>query len=214
MSGRNQPQRAMVLMVVAMAILPGIDAIAKWLTASMGTVQITAARFLFQSLFLLPFAWSLRESWSTRSLLWNAARGVLIATTTTVFWYSLTFLPLAEAIAIFFVEPLILTVLSSVFFGERVGWRRYSAVLIGLLGALIVIRPNFAAIGWIAALPLCAALCFALYLLITRHLAPDEDPASMQFVSGIFGALFMGALLWLGYAADWSVIAPVWPSFR
>ena len=76
---------------------------------------------------------------------------------------------MADAIAIFFVEPLILTLLAAIVLGERVGTRRITAIVVGLIGATVVVRPNFEAFGWSALLPLLAATCFACYLLLTRR---------------------------------------------
>lgn len=205
-------QTAMLLMVSAMLILPSIDAIAKWLADSISAGQITWSRFVFQSLFLLPFALQVRRHWTRRSLLWNAVRGVLLALTTVLFFVAIKHLPLADAIAIFFVEPLILTLLSATVLKETVGWRRLSAVFAGMAGAVLIIRPSFDDVGWISMLPLAAALCFATYLLITRRIARDEEPINMQFFVGVFGAGVMSLALVLGQQTHWSALDPVWPS--
>jgi drug/metabolite transporter (DMT)-like permease len=120
-------------------------------------------------------------------------------------------MPMAEAIAIFFVEPLILTLLSGPLLGERVGWRRYLACVVGFGGAMLIIRPSFAEFGWLAAAPLAAALCFALYLALTRRHALRLDPVSMQLWSGVAGAAVIGALLLVGHAmgSTFFRVAPV-----
>jgi len=214
--------RGIIIMSLAMVFLPLMDIIAKYLSPSMATGQIAWSRFLFQSLLLMPFAWRLllstRRPATTRSntchrhsdqtslafgLLpdrWrlHALRGLLIALATLCFFTSVTRLPVADAIAIFFVEPLLLTLMSPIFLGEKIGWRRLSAVVIGFAGALIIIKPGAAVFGAYAILPLAAALCFAFYLILTRKLAQDTDPILIQFFTGLSGLFFMSIALIIG----------------
>jgi len=136
---------------------------------------------------LLPNRWQL-----------HALRGFLIAAATLCFFSSVTRLPVADAIAIFFVEPLLLTLLSPIFLGEKIGWRRLSAVVTGFTGALIIIKPGAAVFGVYAFLPLAAALCFAFYLILTRKLALDTDPILIQFFTGLSGLFFMSTALITG----------------
>lgn len=210
---RSQTEVGMLMMAVAMLILPGIDAVAKSLAGIIPPAEIALARFIVQSTVLLPFALRLGIGRDMRVWSINSARGMLIMLATLFFFWALQYLPMAEAIAIFFVEPLILTLLSPLLLGERIGWRRLSAVGVGFLGALLVIRPTFQDAGWPALLPLCAALCFALYLVLTRRLATGMDPIVMQFQAGIAGGLTAVAILLLGWGTGWlpDVIVPVIP---
>ena len=201
----------MSLMLVAMLVLPGIDAIAKWLSDSISAGQIAWSRFLFQTILMLPLFLHTRGVIWTRALPLHALRGALIALTTLLFFSALRHLPLADAISIFFVEPLILTLLSAMFLGEPVGRRRLTAVAVGFAGALIVIRPSFAALGTPALLPLGAALSFAVYLMLTRKLAQHEQPERMQFYAGVFGGLAMTVALALGSVADVAALSFRWP---
>lgn len=182
-------------MVIAVLILPGIDAIAKYLSDSMGAAQVTWSRFVFQALLMLPLALRMRSAAVVPKLWVHAARGTLLAVATCLFFGALKSLPIADAISIFFVEPLLLTLLSAFFLGEKVGWRRISAVAIGLCGSALVIQPNFATVGTPALLPLGTATCFAVYLILTRKYAASEDAATMQFFSGVFGCAAMTAIL-------------------
>ena len=201
----------MALMVVAMLMLPGIDAIAKWLSASVPSGQVAWSRFLFQTIFMLPLVLRVSGPFNWSGMWIHAIRGSLIALATLLFFTALRFLPLADAISIFFVEPLLLTLLSAVFLGEQVGWRRLTAVMAGLVGALVVIRPGFESFGWAALLPLGTALTFAVYLILTRRLAQREDPARMQVLAGVFGCAVMSLALGIGEFTGLSVIDPVWP---
>ena len=212
MSDFHPYARGMVLMVLAMLMLPTIDAIAKWLSSSIPAGQVTWCRFALQTLFMLPLAARLSWRVAPLDLMLNALRGALLAATTLVFFAALRYLPMADAISIFFVEPLILSVLAALFLGESIRWRRISAVCAGLLGAIIVIRPNFQALGWPAMLPLAAAMCFACYLLLTRRVALRDDPARMQFFAGAFGLIAMTIVLAIGHAAHLEVLTIVVPS--
>ena len=102
-------------MLLAMVLLPLMDVIAKHLTSFMASGQIVWSRMFFQSLFLLPFLWPLRHQLLVRQWYLFAARGMLIATATLFFFTSLAKMPVADALAIFFVEPLLLTLLSPFF---------------------------------------------------------------------------------------------------
>lgn len=201
----------MSLMVLAMLMLPGIDAIAKWLSEAIPAGQIAWSRFLFQTALMLPLFLRTRGAVVTRTLPLHAVRGALIALTTLLFFIALKHLPLADAISIFFVEPLILTLLSALFLAEPVGLRRLTAVAVGFAGALVVIRPSFTVLGPPALLPLGAALSFAVYLMLTRKLAQHEAPERMQFYAGVFGAVVMTVALAAGSAADVSVLSFVAP---
>jgi S-adenosylmethionine uptake transporter len=205
-------QRAIAIMVPAMLMLPGIDAIAKFLADSVPAGQVAWARFAFQTLAMAPFVLRRHGLRRPRHLWLQALRGFAIALTTLIFFAALRYLPLADAIAIFFVEPLLLTLCSALFLGEQVGWRRMGAVLVGLLGAMIVVRPSFAAFGLAALLPLGAAMSFALYLLLTRWLSQRENSAHMQFYAGVSGCLVMSVALLVGQSWYIGVLDPVTPT--
>ncbi|NCF27156.1 MAG: EamA family transporter [Gammaproteobacteria bacterium] len=201
----------MTLMVLAMLILPGIDAIAKWLSTTISSGQVAWSRFFFQTLLMLPLFLRTRGPILTPALPLHALRGALIALATLLFFSALKYLPLADAISIFFVEPLILTLLGALFLGESVGWRRLTAVAVGFAGSLVVIRPSFSALGLPALLPLGTALSFAVYLILTRKLAQREYPERMQFYAGVFGGIVMSVALAAGEVANISVLSFVWP---
>ncbi|ANK83295.1 MAG: hypothetical protein TEF_05515 [Rhizobiales bacterium NRL2] len=212
---RSDTETGMLLMALAMLTLPCIDAIAKHTGERLPAAEIALARFVMQSLILLPLA---SRADLLRALpVWpaHAARGVLIAGATILFFTALQSLPIADAIAIFFVEPLLLTLLSAVLLGEKVGWRRLTAVAVGFGGALLIIRPSFEAVGWPALLPVGAAGCFAFYLVLTRKLARSGDAVTMQLTAGISGAATAGAALLYGAFSGFmpAVFIPVLPDW-
>ena len=208
----NPTARAMLMMIIAMLMLPGIDAIAKWLSGSVSSGQVTWSRFLFQIIFMFPLLLKTRGPWFTPALALHAARGSLIAFATLFFFSGLAYLPLADAIAIFFIEPLLVTLLSALFFGEAIHWRRISAISLGFVGALIIIRPTFVEVGYAALYPVGAAFCFSFYIVLTRKLVRHEDPIRLQFFAGVFGCLVMSIALGYGTSVDIAILAATWPS--
>ena len=200
------------MMIVAMLALPGIDAIAKWLAGSVSSGQVTWSRFLFQIILMSPLLLRTQGPWLTPALWLHAARGAMIAFATLFFFSGLAYLPMADAIAIFFIEPLLVTLLSALFFGEAIRWRRMSAISLGLVGALIIIRPSFSEVGFAALYPVATAFCFSFYILLTRKLVSKEDPIRLQFFAGIFGCLVMSLALGYGSVNDVAILAAVWPS--
>jgi S-adenosylmethionine uptake transporter len=202
----------MLMMIVAMLALPGIDAIAKWLAGSISSGQVTWSRFFFQIILMSPLLLRTRGPWLTPALWLHAARGAMIAFATLFFFSGLAYLPMADAIAIFFIEPLLVTLLSALFFGEAIRWRRISAISLGLVGALIIIRPSFTEVGFAALYPVATAFCFSFYILLTRKLVSNEDPIRLQFFAGIFGCLVMSLALGYGSVNDVDILAAAWPS--
>lgn len=193
-------------MALAMLLVPGMDTIAKYLATDLSPFQITFLRFALQSLLLTVILTATRGYHGLRipidALPSLALAGLFIGTAVSLLIWSLIYLPLANAIAIFFVEPLILTVFSALFLGEKVGIRRYTAVGVGLIGALIVIRPNWAAFGAVAILPLIAATFYAAQLTVIRRVSPRLGGARLQLYSGLFAALFLGIILFAGHQGE------------
>ncbi|QKV17775.1 DMT family transporter [Oricola thermophila] len=197
--------RGMAVCSAGMLIIPLMDAVAKWLSINEGVSpgQVTLARFATQALLALPFAIAavgVFGLWPKRPLL-NIVRGAMLAVSSLMFFLSVKYMPLADAIAVFFVEPLILTLLSVVFLRETVGWRRIAAVLFGFAGALIVIQPSFALLGPVSLLPLGTATLFASYLVLNRAAGTEDDAMVMQVTAGIGGSLVILAAVGVGTAA-------------
>jgi drug/metabolite transporter (DMT)-like permease len=201
------------LMIVAMLLAPLIDIFSKLATDTVSPTLITGARFVFQAICMLPFVLRNR-SWrhfSRRFSLYHAIRAAVITLSMVCFVATLAVMEVADAIAIFFVEPIILTVLSSIFLKEIIGWRRYTACATGFVGAMIVIRPSFQEIGWVALLPIVTAFCVAIFALMTRALAHREDPWSMQFQMALWGIPICAILLLIGDQTGIAFLAPSMP---
>lgn len=200
-----RPLVGIVLILSAMAILPGIDVIAKMLgQQGMPITQIVWARMFFGAALTLPFA--LRQA-GARALLpqrpvFHTVRAGFLMLATFCFFSSLKFLPIADALAIFFVQPLVLTALSPFLLGEKVGARRWAAVAVGFVGTLIIIRPGLGGINPGSLLALGAGTSLALYFLMTRRIA-GSAPALVT----TFHTMLIGTVVASGLAATvW-----VWP---
>ncbi|MGI9486242.1 MAG: DMT family transporter [Geminicoccaceae bacterium] len=209
---RSNVRHGMILMATGVLMAPAIHAIAKSLGDVLSSGQIAWFRFFFQFVFLLPLVLIGNGGRLPMPSATHALRGLLLALATLAFFSALTHMPLADSAAIFFVEPLILTLMSAAFLDEGIGWRRLLAVVVGFVGALIVIRPSFETVGLPAILPLIAAACFALYLTITRAVAKTENARAMQFWVCVFGMLVLSFALTLSDVIGWAAIRPSWPT--
>jgi S-adenosylmethionine uptake transporter len=129
----------------------------------------------------------------------------------TVYTYALKTIPVADAIAIFFVEPAILTLMSGIFLKEHISANKIIACAAGFAGSLLVIQPSFSQFGWVSLLPVITAFTVATFLLLTRVSAKTEEPWSMQFQSSVWGFALAGLLLIGGHFAEVPLYDPVLP---
>ena len=205
MAQNNKISTAMMIMVVAMLLVPGLDAAAKLLATkyNLAPASIVFARFAVQALLLFVFLAITRGSIFIRAKnpLFNMLRGFLHGFASVIFFVALKYMPLADAISIFFVEPMILMFLSRIFLNETLGWRRVVAALVGFGGALLVIQPSFEIFGTIALLPLVSAVAFSFYLLLTRKYGSEDDVVTMQFYAGLGGAMLAVIVMTIGETA-------------
>jgi len=194
----------MAVMACAVMLLPLMDAIAKYLASrGMAPGQITFYRFFFQFLETVPVVVLARGLAALRpKRLWlNLLRGTLIAGASLCFFTAVKFMPLADSIAIFFAEPFILTMLCALVLREPVSWRGWLAIVLGFAGAIVVIDPSFSKFGAVALLPLVTATLFATYMMMNRALGTVDRPLIMQYVAGVGGSVFLGAVLVCGGTA-------------
>jgi drug/metabolite transporter (DMT)-like permease len=185
-------------MLTAMAVLPFLDVIAKYLgQQGVPVLQIVWARLFFGAILTLPFA--LRLS-GVRGLvpnmpLMHGVRACFLIAATAFFFWGLKFLPVADTLAIFFVQPLIVTLLSPVMLGEHVGIRRWVAVLIGFAGTLTIIRPGFQELNPGVFLALASGASLAIYLVLTRRIAGSAPAMVTTFYTSLCGAIIMSAVV-------------------
>jgi len=209
---RSSPVAAgIALTLLATLMFTIMDTIGKSLTASYPVQQVVWARYFFQLawiLLLVPRIGVAALFRTTRPGL-HLGRGLLLASATFFFITAISVVPLADAYAITFTAPLIVTVLSIPILNERVGWRRWSAVLVGFAGILIVLRPMSGTVEWAMLLVLVTATCFALYQILTRigSAAVGETALMMLFYTALVGAVLASVIVpfyWRPVApADW-----------
>lgn len=128
----------------------------------------------------------------------NLVRGLCAVTANLMFFLGLSAMPIADAVAIFFVSPLIITIFSVIFLGEYVGPRRWSAVVLGLIGVVIVIRPGTDAFQIASLLPLIAAVGYGFLHIITRQIRATESAATLTFytlITFLSSSALIGLLL-------------------
>ncbi|MFZ1469094.1 MAG: DMT family transporter [Paracoccaceae bacterium] len=195
------PPRPLVgigLMVLAMAIMPFIDVLAKILGRDgLPILVVVWARAAFGAAMTLPFALMAQG----RTALWpdrpglHLARALMLFTATGFFFTALIYLPIADALAIFFINPLVVTVLSALVLRERVGPRRWAAVAVGFVGMLIIVRPGLVAVNAGTVYALLSGICLGSYFVMTRAMAGAANANVLTFQTNAFGAVLMLAAL-------------------
>ena len=192
------PRRAILFMLAGVSLFPFLNAAAKYLTQTYPLTEVIWARFFGHLLFvLLIFAprLGLLRLFQTRRPALQLSRSVLMATSTFLFIVALQSLPLATASAIGFTAPLIVTALSVPLLGESVGWRRWSAVGVGFVGALIIIRPGPGFAEWSSLLILGSASCYALYQIFTRKIGTIDRAETTIAYAAVVGTIALSCVV-------------------
>jgi drug/metabolite transporter (DMT)-like permease len=192
------------LACLAFALFSGMDALVKWLAATYPVHQIVFANGVFA---LIPvLVWARRDGGlgrlRTRRLGLQITRGLCGMTAASLAFYAFSLMPLTDVYAIIFTTPLLITALSVPVLGERVGWRRWSAIGAGFVGVLIMLRPEGEGIGSGALAALGAACASAISILVMRKLSTTESTASIALYSNL--TIVAGA----GAALGWHAVAP------
>ena len=198
---------------MAWAILPFMDTIAKYLSSELSFFQITWARYFFTVFFTLPFMFFFFRknlTWTSQPKL-QIFRGLTLFFANILFFYSISIISMAKALTLAFVAPLITTALSPFILGEKVGFRRWSAVIVGFLGSLIVIRPGFIEFNLASVAALGTGFFYGVYLIITRKLHSSDSPLLTLLLTGVVGAVvasFLVPVVWINPTlTQWSLLA-------
>jgi drug/metabolite transporter (DMT)-like permease len=194
----SHPLIGIGLMLTAMAVLPFLDVIAKHLgQQGVPVLQIVWARLFFGALLTMPFALRIAgvAGLVPNMPLMHAVRATFIIAATAFFFWALKYLPIADTLAIFFVQPLIVTLLSPFVLGEHVGIRRWTAVAVGFAGTLIIIRPGFQELNPGVFLALASGASLAIYLLLTRKIAGSAPAMVTTFYTSLSGAVIMSVIV-------------------
>ncbi|MEM8971383.1 MAG: DMT family transporter [Pseudomonadota bacterium] len=177
----EQTVPAIACMVGAVAFLTASDALIKSLSSFYPVGQLLFIRSVFVWPWILLVAF---HKGGFRALRINSAkghglRGLLVIASTFLFVTGLQYLPLATAISAIFMGPLFITAMAPLILSERVGWRRWLAVLVGFAGVLVMVRPGTDAFQWAILFPVAGAMCGGLRDLITRRMSQNESTLAM-----------------------------------
>ena len=200
-------------MVLAEVVFAALDAAAKFLGEEMPIPMVVWGRYIFNLAIMLAIfpGKRLRPALTVQRKGLTILRGVLLLAMTYVFFTAISYIPLADAVAIGFVAPLFVVALSIPMLGEKVGPRRWAAVVVGLVGVLIIIRPGFADVHWAYGLMILLAFMFALFVILTRVLTRTEGSIPMLFngvIVGAIGSSVIVPLFWMTPTPmQWAILA-------
>jgi drug/metabolite transporter (DMT)-like permease len=181
-------------MLIGVAMFSFGDVLGKLIVKTHSVGQLLLLRAGAALLMLSPLIWRHRADFIHLERPWlQLFRVVLSTLEVAAFFFAVAVLPLADVTTYYLACPIFVTALSAVFLGERVGWRRWSAVVAGFCGVLIALQPSTQTLTWPALIALGGSLSFSVLMLLTRSLrvTPDIVLASAQFI----GTLVFGAVL-------------------
>ncbi|GAA6161681.1 DMT family transporter [Ruegeria sp. HU-ET01832] len=201
MSQQNNTRAGIALMISATVVFALQDGISRHLAGTYNTYMVVMIRYWFFAAFVIALALhtpgGIAATARTSQLGLQILRGVLLAGEVCVAVYAFTILGLIESQAVFICYPLLIAALSGPVLGEKVGWRRWSAIGVGCVGVLIILQPGMGVFNPWAVIPLISALMFAVYGLLTRYAARRDSTATSFFWTGIAGAVAMTVIgLW------------------
>mgnify|MGYP001424065697 FL=1 len=205
--------KAILLNLSAWMVLPFMDTIAKYLSSELSFFQITWARYFFTVFWTLPFMFFFFRNnlkWSENPKL-QILRGLALFSANICFFYSISVISMAKALTLAFVAPLVTTAISPFFLNEKVGLRRWAAVLVGFIGCLVVIRPGFLEFNLATIAAVVTGCFYGIYVVITRKLHSTDNPLLTLLLTGIVGAIiasFLVPVVWINPTfIQWSWLA-------
>jgi drug/metabolite transporter (DMT)-like permease len=203
------------LILLAFLLFTAIDTSAKWLAiAGIPTTEIIFVRYAVHFALIVGFFLPVRRGalMRTKNIKLEVLRGLALLGSTICNFLALQHLPLTMTASISFTMPLILCALSVPLLGESVGWRRWSAIGVGFIGILIIVRPGTTGFHPAAILSLLGAISSAFYFLLTRRLAGVDSAATQQFYTALIAVICvipfaLGKWVWPSDAASWVAFA-------
>ena len=196
-------------------MLPIMDGFAKYLSSTLPVLQITWSRYFFTIVITLPIMlifFRKNLTWTEQPKL-QLIRGLLLFCANILFFYSISIISLAKALTLAFIAPLIVTALSPFLLGEKVGVRRWTAVIIGFIGSLVVIRPGFVELNLASLAALSTGVMYGFYLIITRKLSTSDNPLLTLLLTGVVGAVIISCVMpfvWVQPTVNqWSMMAGI-----
>ncbi len=212
----DRPVLGTLMMLAFCVTAPLIDTAAKLAADAIPVGQITTARYVVQALIMVPAMAVMGLGFRLdRTGLWlTLLRALLSIASTITFVAAIAVMPIADALAIVFVEPFLLLLIGHFILSETVGIRRLGAAVVGFAGSVLIIRPSFAEFGTVALLPLGTALFFALYMLSMRWRTRGVHPVALQAQTALVAAIITVPLMWLADGSGWRDFDPVMPQGR
>ena len=189
--------KAIFYNLLAWVILPVMDGLAKYLSVDLPVLQIVWARYFFTVVITLSFIiifFRKQLVWTSKPKL-QLFRGLILLCANILFFYSISVISLAKALTLAFIAPLIVTALSPIFLGERVGFRRWSAVAIGFIGSLVVIRPGIIEFNIATLAALLTGFFYGTYIVVTRKLHTADTPLLTLLITGVVGAVILSVYM-------------------
>jgi drug/metabolite transporter (DMT)-like permease len=178
-----------LLMVGAIFCFASMDAVAKYLMQEIGAAQTIWARYTVQAVLVTIFIFPRINVYArTKYPKLQLSRSITLMMATTLFFFAISKLGLAEATALFNISPVLITLGAFLFLGEKIGPKRVIGIAVSLLGALVIIRPGSGVFTIYALFPIAAAVCYSGYSLATRFVGVDESPWTSLFYAALFGA--------------------------
>lgn len=191
------------LMLTGIFLFSCNDALGKWMLATYSVGQMLLIRSLAAILLLVPFIW--REGLASFAAAprpgLQLTRVVLATLESVMFFWAVSYLPLADVVTFYLAGPIYVTALSALLLGEHVGWRRWTAVLVGFAGVVIALRPSAATLTAPALIALAGSIFFALLMVTTRALRGTSDTVLITGITA--GSLVFGLM-----AAPFAWVAP------
>ena len=207
--------KAIIFSLLGWMFLPVMDGFAKYLSDDLPILQITWARYFFTVAFVFPimfFFYKKQLVWSDKPKL-QIFRGLILLSANICFFYAISVISLAKALTLAFIAPLIVTAFSPILLGEKVGFRRWTAVAVGFIGSLIVIRPGFLEFNLASMAALATGFFYGFYLIITRKLSTSDNPLLTLLITGMVGALLVSIIIpfyWVKPTLNqWSLMAGI-----
>ncbi|WP_121064284.1 DMT family transporter [Chachezhania antarctica] len=188
--------RAILLMIAAILCFSLMDASVKGLAPRTGVVPALWVRYAGQMLLVvLLVAPRLRQVARTTMPGLQFARSVLLMGATAFFFTALSLIPISDAAALMSINPVLVTLGAALFLGEKLGPRRIGGIAVAMVGTMIVIRPGAGIITAESIFALCAAVCYASYVLLTRHVGSSESPWTSLFYTGLVGTVILSIIV-------------------
>jgi drug/metabolite transporter (DMT)-like permease len=207
--------KAIIFSLLGWMFLPVMDGFAKYLSDDLPILQITWARYFFTVAFVFPimlFFYKKQLVWSDKPKL-QIFRGLILLSANICFFYAISVISLAKALTLAFIAPLIVTAFSPILLGEKVGFRRWTAVAVGFIGSLIVIRPGFLEFNLASIAALATGFFYGFYLIITRKLSTSDNPLLTLLITGMVGAVLVSLIIpfyWVKPTLNqWSLMAGI-----